>query len=80
MRNRINLNRGGWFATSPILDSGEGFVNPDFSTGPVQGVPTRFLYLRTGTSGIRLSRRKCVITTCRSPRSMLKRSKRVASV
>lgn len=44
-----NLNRVGWFATKPILVSGEGFVNPDFSTSPVQAVRTSFLYVRTGT-------------------------------
>jgi len=44
------LNRGGWFATPLILGSGGGFVNPDFSTSPVQAVLMGFLYQGTGTS------------------------------
>ena len=35
--------------TRPILVSGKGFVNPDFSTSPVQAVRTSLLYVRTGT-------------------------------
>jgi hypothetical protein len=34
----------------PILVFAKVFVNPDFSTSPVQAVLTRSLYLGTGTS------------------------------
>lgn len=43
------MNRGGWFATLPMLVLEKVFVNPDFSTSPVQALPTSLLYQGTGT-------------------------------